>query len=220
MEDNAPILRLVINDEISDGVDLISFVEDPAIEVNWVYFNSQKKTSQEVNLKTVSDDKRIVSGPALIPNKKIIRYDANNNPFYVYIDEPTIAKVAELFFKHSNHNVTRVNHEGSFQKGVTVFESWLIEDENNDKAVALGYEGLPKGTWMVSYKVENEELWNQIKNGEVLGFSIEGFFGQELVTQSKEASDIDEVYNKVSSIISSDLSDEDKYTELTKILKK
>ena len=89
------IVELTVNENDDTGVNIISFVESPAIEVDFMYFND-KKTER---FKTVDTDKRIVVGAAMLPNEKIIRYDADDNPYFVYFSKETIKKCSELFEK-------------------------------------------------------------------------------------------------------------------------
>ena len=209
-----PIYELVFNDEAIDGVTTISFVDNPAIEVDYKFFNAQ----DDNKYKFVSDeeqDKYLVTGPAMIPNSKIFRLDGFGNEYYVYFSEETIAKCVEKFFKNSLQNKTNINHKQVDVFGVTTIESWIIEDPTNDKSNALGFGGLPKGTWMVSYKVNNKQLWNKIKNGDVKGFSIEGYFVEQLIEMQEE----ELLFSKIENIINStDLNDDEKYDKLKDII--
>ena len=205
---NELIVELTVNEDDDTGVDIISFVESPAIEVDFMYF-TDKKTQR---FKAVDTDKRIVVGAAMLPNEKIIRYDADNNPYFVYFSEDTVRKCQELYFKRSKQNGTNVDHKDEVSGGVTVVESWIVENPEMDKSKHLGYENIPKGSWFVSYKVDNNELWDKVKNGEVLGFSVEGLF-----TQTVEQENIEK---ELHSILDSELSREEKIKELRKKLNK
>lgn len=176
------VIEMLVDEMDQTGVDIISFVENPAIEVDFLYFNDKKK---DFKFKATSEDKRLVTGPAMLPNEKIIRMDAEGEPYFVFFSEDTIRLCNELYFKQSKQNTSNVDHEEGVDN-VTVIESWIIEDNTMDKALALGFEGLPKGTWMITYKVYNDELWDKVKAGEVLGFSVEGMFGQKLIEMSEE----------------------------------
>ena len=117
----------------------------------------------------------IITGPAMTPNVLIPRRDEDGNTFHVYFTEETIEKISRRFLEESNHNNTDINHEGEMVDENTLLESWLVEDPDMDKSKRYGFE-IPKGTWMVSYKINNEETWNKIKNKELNGFSITGQF--------------------------------------------
>lgn len=154
------------------GVSAISLVDEPAIEMDFVYFEKEK----EYLFKTIENEKRIVSGPALIPDIKILRKDEDGY-YNVFMTAETIEQVAEKYlFSNNQHNVT-LGHESSVND-VCLIESWIVSDPKNDKSNTLGYD-VPKGTWMVSLKVLNDDIWeNFVKSGVVKGFSIEGMFEQ------------------------------------------
>ena len=121
------------------------------------------------------DDQMIITGPAMTPNVMIPRKDAEGNIFHVYFTEETIEKISRRFLKESNHNNTDINHDDNMVEENTLLESWIVEDPEIDKSKKFGFD-IPKGTWMVSYKINNEDTWNQIKNKELNGFSITGQF--------------------------------------------
>lgn len=164
------IIELVL-DEMQElmGIQAISIVENPAIEEDFVALKTQK-----IEFATQSDEKRILMGAALIPNKPIYRRNGEEE-FYVYFSKDTIRKASELFFQNGNQNKSTLEHQAELQ-GLSVVESWIIESEEQDKSRLYGLE-MPVGTWMVSMKVNNEDIWNNyVKTGKVKGFSIEGYF--------------------------------------------
>ena len=113
-------------------------------------------------------------GPALIPNKKIFR-KFGEQEYFIYFSEHTVKKASELFLTKGNQNNSTLEHEIKLN-GLSVVESWIIEDEKQDKSNKYGFN-LPIGTWMVSMKVNNDDVWNNyVKSGKVKGFSIEGHF--------------------------------------------
>jgi len=180
------IIELIIdeNDEQS-GIDAVSVVKSPAIEENFVALNKH-----EIELKEVDTEKRILMGAALVPNKQIYRRNAKNEEYYIYFSADTIRKASELFLMRSNQNNATYEHEKKL-KGLSVVESWIIEDEKKDKSNLYGFS-LPKGTWMISMKVNNEEVWNDVKEGKVKGFSIEGYFADkfEMSSEEQEATEV------------------------------
>ena len=125
------------------------------------------------------DDEQIVIGPAMIPNQLIPRRDELGNTFHVYFSEDTIKGIAKKFLVDNNTHNTDVNHNGDVVLENTLLESWIVEDAKMDKSVALGFN-VPAGTWMVSYKINNKETWNKIKNKELSGYSVEGSFIEKL----------------------------------------
>lgn len=145
----------------------VSLVEDPAIESNFIALSKQKQIIQ------LENEKRLLVGAALIPNKPIYR-NINGKEFYISFDEATIEKLAQDFLANDyQHNITIEHQEGV--DDITVVESWIKTSEN-DKSVGYGLNE-PIGTWFISVKVNNEEIWNKVKNGDYKGFSIEAMVG-------------------------------------------
>jgi hypothetical protein len=164
------VIELLIDEnKIESGINAVSVVESPAIEENFVALKKH-----EVELKEIDGEKRILMGAALVPNKQIYRKNGDKE-FYIYFSEDTVRKASELFLMRANQNNATLEHEKKMLDGMSVVESWIIEDEKQDKSAKYKFN-LPKGTWMISMKVNNDEIWNKVKAGEVKGFSIEGYF--------------------------------------------
>jgi len=164
------IIELLIDEtKLETGINAVSVVESPAIEENFIALNKH-----EIELKEVDTEKRILMGAALVPNKQIYRR-VKDKEFYIFFSEDTIRKASELFLMRSNQNNATLEHEKKMLEGMSVVESWIIEDEKTDKSRLYNFN-LPKGTWMISMKVNNDEIWNKVKAGDVKGFSIEGYF--------------------------------------------
>jgi len=167
------IIELVIDEENEfSGIDAISVVENPAIEEDFIALKKQP-----VQLAEVSEEKRILMGAALVPDKKILRKDEEGDDYYIYFSQDTVRKASELFLSKGNQNNSTLEHNIPLE-GMSVVESWLVEDEKKDKSRKYGFE-VPVGTWMVSMKVYNDEVWKKVKDGEIKGFSIEGYFADK-----------------------------------------
>jgi len=170
------------------GIEAISVVESPAIEENFVALNKH-----EVLLKEVDSEKRILMGAALVPNKQIYRRnDKTDEEYYIYFSEDTVRKASELFFKKSNHHNATLEHNEKVD-GTYITESWIVEDPKKDKSALYGME-MPKGTWMVSMKIDNDEIYEKAKNGEVKGFSIEGYFADKYDLNTESLQDLEKRY--------------------------
>ena len=168
------IIELIIDetDEYS-GVDAISLVEYPAIEETWV---ALKENNKEYKFKAVDDDKRILMGALLVPNKMIYRKDGDEE-YYIHFTKETVKKASELYLMRGNANNATYEHIKEVD-GVSLVESWIVEDKEKDKS-ALYELDLPVGTWVGAVKVNNEKLWEMAKvDGSIRGFSIEGFFAE------------------------------------------
>ena len=174
------IIELILDEDSKmSGIDAISIVESPAIESNFIALNNH-----QVKFATVDTEKRILMGPALIPNKPIYR-NQDGEEFYVYFSKATIEKAMQMYLKKGNQGNATLEHDGKIN-GLTLVESWIKVDAEKDKSAAYGMED-PVGTWYVSMKVDNEEIWNEyVKSGKVKGFSIEGFFADKSTTMSKD----------------------------------
>ena len=166
------IIELFIDetDEVS-GIEAISVVENPAIESDFIALKNQ-----EFKLAEVDKEKRILMGAALIPNKPIYR-TSGEQEYYIYFSKDTVRKASELFFIKGNQNNATLEHQLEL-KGLTAVESWIVESEQ-DKSRMYDLD-VPIGTWMVSMKVLNDDVWKQVKEGKVKGFSIEGYFADKL----------------------------------------
>lgn len=188
------IFELIIDehDEIG-GVNAISLVSDPAIESDWVTLSKQKK----VELKVLDEEKRILMGAALIPNKPIYRRGENGSEYHIFFSEKTIRKAAELYLQKGLQSESTLEHEITL-KGNTVVETWIKEDEVHDKSVKYGLDA-PVGTWLVSMKINDDSVWELAKQGHIKGFSIEGYFTDSVVKQSSDKTPQD-IYNEILNI--------------------
>ena len=166
------IVELVIEKDL-DGIDAVSLVDSPAIEENFIALNKEYK----IEFAEVDSEKRILMGAALIPNKQIYRKNGKDE-FYVFFSEATVKQASELFLKNGNQSNATLEHKAKFD-GATVVESWIIDNPEMDKSKQYGFS-LPKGTWMISMKIEDENVWKQVKEGKYKGFSIEGYFADKL----------------------------------------
>ena len=165
------IVELFIDEQEAIGIEAISVVEYPAIEEDFIALKGQ-----EFKLAEVDNEKRILMGAALIPNKPIYRRSGEHE-YYIYFSKSTVRKASELFFINGNQNKSTLEHQMPLT-GLSVVESWIVESEK-DKSRHYGLE-VPVGTWMVSMKVLNDDIWdNYVKTGKVKGFSIEGYFADK-----------------------------------------
>ena len=169
------IVELLIDEEqLLSGIEAISIVDEPAIEENFIALSKQ----QEIQLAEVSKDKKILMGAALVPNKNIYRRNGEDE-YYIFFSEDTVRQASQLFLMRGNQNKSTLEHQAELH-GLSVVESWIIEDEVHDKSRKYDMN-LPVGTWMVSMKVNNDEVWNDyVKTGKVKGFSIEGYFTDKI----------------------------------------
>lgn len=192
------IIELLIDEEADfSGIEAISIVDRPAIEENFIALSKEHR----VELAEVDNEKRILMGAALIPNKNIYRTNGEDE-YYIYFSDETVRQASQLFLMRGNQNQSTLEHEAKLH-GLSVVESWIIEDDVHDKSRKFGMD-LPVGTWMVSMKVNNDEVWdNYVKTGKVSGFSIEGYF-----TDKIEMSEDDELNSPEAISLLEEIADE------------
>ena len=177
---------------IKDGIDAISLVKFPAIEENWVALNEHK-----VELKTIDEDKRIVIGLALIPEKDIYRRNGDYE-YNIRFSKETVRKASELYFKKLKNNNATLEHQEKTD-GVTTIESWIVENPKIDKS-ALYNLNATEGSWVVVMKIYNDEVWADVKNGTYLGLSIEGYFSEKAELNLQESKE-QELIEKIKQIL-------------------
>lgn len=175
MYDGKPLLRLTINGD-EDGVNIISLVEFPAVERNFIQLSKEVKLS-------LNDEKRELLGVALIPDFPIYRRDEQGE-YYITFSAEAIRKAAIDFYKKLNVNMADVEHSHDMENGITYFQSLIIDKENGICPTA--FKDLPDGTWIVGCKVDNDEVWDAVKSGEVKVFSIDGYFHAEPEKQEEK----------------------------------
>lgn len=179
-------------DNIQDGIDAISLVKFPAIEENWVALNEHK-----VELKTIDEDKRIVIGLALIPEKDIYRRNGDYE-YNIRFSKETVRKASELYFKKLKNNNATLEHQEKTD-GVSTIESWIVENPKIDKS-ALYNLNATEGSWVVVMKIYNDEVWADVKNGTYKGLSIEGYFSEKAELNLQESKE-QELIEKIKQIL-------------------
>lgn len=150
----------------------ISMVESPAIESDFVALSKE----EEKRVFLESDERHMVYGAALIPDKDIYRNNGEQE-FYISFTKESIEKMSQDFMKNYRQNEVTLDHD-EMANDITITESWLVEDPYKDKANALGIN-VPKGTWMIGMKVNQIDVWDRVKSGELKGFSVESMISLE-----------------------------------------
>ncbi|MDQ8012940.1 MAG: XkdF-like putative serine protease domain-containing protein [Flavobacterium nitrogenifigens] len=162
------------------GVFRVSLVKDPALETTLLHFNAEKPQIFHFT----QDEKQIVYAPAMIPNKLIFRADVNGENAQVFYTSDTIDQLQKNYFKNGHNSTTNINHQAEDTTGIYPFESWIVQDPANDKSNAMGFD-VPAGTWMMGYKIDNDQVWNDIKSGNLDGLSIEARLGFKEVNNNE-----------------------------------
>ena len=188
------VVEMVIDEskDWSGVVEALSLTDTPAIQEDFITLSSEEL---DIKLTSIDEERRILMGAVLIPDMKILR--KNEEGYYqIKFSKETINRASQLFLENGNQGNSTLEHELALT-GQTVVESWVIEDEVHDKSRLHGLNH-PVGTWMVSMKVDNDEVWESAKAGIVKGFSIEAMFSgkvelsetdvyKEVIKEMKEA---------------------------------
>jgi hypothetical protein len=179
------LFELKIEDEEVDEVFALSLVENPAIEADWVFF-SKDGEREEVKFATIDSDKRLIVAPVLIPEKRILRIDEKSGEEYnVFFTSETVEKLAQNYLKKGYQDKATIEHGKNIDGKVTVVESWVSKSSVKDKSALYFNRAFPIGTWFITMKVNDENLWqNYVKTGIIKAISLEGIFSHSLVKQS------------------------------------
>ena len=173
------IIELILDEDEAIGVEAISVVENPAIESDFIALNNQ-----EIKLAEINKEKRLLMGALLIPQKPIYRKNGKEE-YYIFFSRKTVERASQMYLQNGNQSQSTLEHDKQL-KGLTLVESWIVEDKAKDKTALYGLD-VPVGTWMGSVKVDNDEIWNDyVKSGKVKGFSIEGYFADKLERPNEE----------------------------------
>lgn len=176
-----------------DGKEITQYeqADDTATSVNPIPTmnrNPDSPTLIESSFSEQDREKQMVVGPIMVPEKLIYRYDIYNGDYWVYFSKDTIEKIAHKYLINNYQSSVNIEHsEDNDIEDVTLVESWLVEDSEKDKSFALMGKKYPKGTWFGTMKINNKKVWDEyIKEGKVLGWSVEGFFADKMINSSKQ----------------------------------
>lgn len=199
----------------------ISLVESPAIEEEMIALEKQ----EPIKIQLANEEKHMVYSAVLIPDKPIYRRNADGDEYYLEFSKESIEKMSQEFLKEYRQSEITVDHN-DIAPEVTVVESWLKSDLYKDKSVALGLnDSLPIGTWFAGMKVNNVEIWERIKNGELKGFSVESMVSLEdfskVENNNDNYNDMNEemLFSKIKKLIADFFKKEDVDTEASEASK-
>lgn len=186
-----PVYRAEIHSE-DEGMFCISLVDDPATESNFLAFDKDK---QLLKFAVENEEKRLVRGLVMGANQLIYRRTANGFEYYIEYDADTIRIMAEKYLKMGFQNNVDTQHNGNLVEGVNMVQFFIKDVENgiNPK----GFEDYDDGSLFAEFKVNNDEIWSEIKEGTFKGFSLAGIFEPVETFSSQE----DEEYNEVIELI-------------------
>jgi hypothetical protein len=193
-----PIYELKISDNLQDEamVDYIALVDAPAIKKDFLAFKEDQK---KVMFSIISEEKRMISGALMLADELIYRNNEKFGEHYVKFSAETIKSIAIKWAKKNFNNHVNLNHDPEQKvKGVTMFESWLV-DSSRGIMPMKGFEGVADGSWFGSFYVENEKVWQSIKKGDYKGFSVEGLFDyvEPISAEENALKEIKELLNSI-----------------------
>ncbi len=175
-------------------VEFIGLVENPAIQKNFQAFKEHKAKF------VLNDEKRIISGPAMIADLPIYRNDEQLGEYYVVFNKQAIQCIVEKFSAKGYLQKFNLFHDSNKTvDDVTVFNSFLVDTELGINPPS-NFPELSNGSWFISAKVNNEDVWNKVKSGEIKGFSVEGIFTYMPVAKVKMTEE--QLVRKINTLIS------------------
>ncbi len=181
MDTRLPIYRATIDNSDDTGMFVVSLVDEPAVEVDFLAFDKQ---TEQLEFAIQDEEQRKVLGVVMIPNKLIYRRDSNGFEYFIKYEPDTIHQMVEKFFRDVNPNNVDTNHNFELVEGVVLSQAFF---KNTEKGInPAGFEDLPDDTLFFEYHILNDEIWNGIKEGTWKGFSLAGYFNVEPVEMKKE----------------------------------
>jgi len=177
-----PVYKLRISEEDNNNlvVDYIALVDDPAIQLNWLKFDSKARFAAD-------KERQLVMGAFMVANMPIYRRDVQMGEYYVVFDKEEIYKIVQKFFRNNMTSNFNIMHDGVKVDGVYMIESFII-DESRGVRAPEAFKDLSEGSWLGTVKIDNPDIWNAfINTGELKGFSIEGLFKYEQIGENDEA---------------------------------
>lgn len=177
--------------DLQQGIDAISLVDEPAVEMDFLCFSSQKEFKFSLD-----NSKHIISGVVALADTPIYRFDQEHGEYYVVFTKDLIRRMVEKFAKDDLFKSVNLQHdENQYVDGVYMFESYIVDKERG--ICPNEFKDIPDGSWIASYKVENEDLWNEIVNGNKLnGFSLQGYFGLKSKSEKVKEETYEEWVNR------------------------
>lgn len=188
------IFKISIDEDDVLGMSCISFVEEPAVLKEFLKFSEEDKEAgaKLMKLNKIDEDQHIVTGVVAVADMPILRFNQELGYHYIVFDRDVISKMVQRYFRKGYENNVNIEHNGPLVSGVTLFESYIKDSTRGINPVE--FSDLTDGSWLVSYKVTDDALWQEIKEGKTLkGFSLEGYFnyGEEVKMSKEEPEDYD-----------------------------
>ena len=183
------IYKVRIDDDEKLGMDAISLVEFPAVEVDFLAFS--KEQEKRVELTQFNDEKREITGVVCLADTPILRKNATYGIHCILFDKDTIKQMMLRYFKNGLGNQVNIEHKGPMIEGLTMIESYIKDSSRNVSPIE--FQDVTDGSWIATFKVENDDVWNKIKEEHTLkGFSLQGWFSYGDEVKLSEVDDYDQ----------------------------
>lgn len=179
-----PIYKAIVGDDVETGMITISLVDAPAVEVDFLYFDEDKKP---LSFAVEDEEQRKVLGVVMTCDSPIYRRDSNGYEYYIVYDRQTIEKMAEKYLRQNKQNNVDLNHSFVLEEGIYLNEFFIKDTAKGINPT--GFEEVNDGSLFAIFHVQNDEVWNAIKEGTFKGFSLSGYFDSELVQFNKVKED-------------------------------
>lgn len=198
---------------IDSETEAISMVTEPAIESDFVFLSKDKAIVKEA---FSTDEKHMVYGAVLRPDFPIYRNDGENEYYLEFTSESIERMARDYMMNYRQGNVT-IQHE-EYANEVFMVESWIKQDMDKDKSVSVGLDkSLPIGTWFCGFYVNNNDVWERIKSGELKGFSVEAMIDLEDFAKVKKEDEFEmneSFWSKLKSIVNEALGKKEEKMEV------
>ena len=170
MKDKLPIYNALISDD-NEGIFVISLVDAPATETNWMCFKEQ----ENIKFSIVNEDEHILAGVVMVADKPIYRIAPDGTEYYIVFSKDVIKRMAEKMLDDNTFNNIDIQHDGNIipRDKVKLVELFIADEA---KGIKPNYLDVPDGSLLANYKIYDDELWNMAKSGVLNGFSLEGVF--------------------------------------------
>ena len=170
MKDKLPIYNALISDD-NEGIFVISLVDAPATETNWMCFKEQ----ENIKFSIVNEDEHILAGVVMVADKPIYRIAPDGTEYYIVFSKDVIKRMAEKMLDDNTFNNIDIQHDGNIipHDKVKLVELFIADEA---KGIKPNYLEVPDGSLLANYKIYDDELWDMAKSGVLNGFSLEGVF--------------------------------------------
>lgn len=156
------------NDEDFEGMSCISIVDEPAMEKEMMVFEKQKKP---VMFAVQDELQHKITSVVIRCNYPIYRIDEFGKEYYIRFGRDVIDQLAEKYSKDGLLNRVSVQHNGELLSDIVMTEMYI---KNTEKGInPVGFEDIEDYSLFATFKVNNEDVWNRIVQGEFGGLSME-----------------------------------------------